>query len=429
MRSESRTRLSLVLLLYYLGIVLVLTLAPFRFKGPPNVSHMLESGGAFDLVANVLLFLPLGFLYPLTRTKEETSPIHVFLVGLMLSSTIELTQAWEPERFTSLFDVATNAAGAGLGAIVLAAVTRRIRVNARLVGRLSLEIPLIGLIYLLVPLMLVASQSAIEDSSRLIALVPLGLLGARLMSAVQRYHFGPPRVFKDRAMGGFAVGWTVLGTFPLMLHHPLAGTGFAVAIGLVTWYESSIPSLDGGERRFEAETLRSAAPYAALYFIVVAVAPLVFTFGDWSMAIGLTGSGHDPTQQMLRLLEPVASLTLLGYMLAEARGRRERAYRTIAWRLALESTAVALFVEASRGFQRGVGASAGELALMIVAGLLGGAIYHKQRAHVRWILIHRPPTPLSVAAVPAPAAARLSVLSSPAAAARRLSRFSELSRP
>ena len=388
--SPTRAGLSLVLLLYFLGIIGVITLAPFRFTRPEHIDVFLN-GGWFDIVANVFLFIPLGFLYPLTRpVEDEPSPLRVFLLGLALSAFIETTQAFEPERYTSLLDVLTNGAGAAAGALLVRAVTRRIRVNAKLVGRLSLEIPLIGLIYLLLPLLLVASLSALADSVRLLSLIPLGLLGARLMSAVQRNHFGPPGLFDDRTMGGLAGGWMVLGTFPVLLRHPLIGLSLVVVVAMTTWYESSHPAVtDRPERRFEADTLRSAVPYIAVYFVAIVFLPLALGVDSWRFEIGLTGSGSNPTEQMLRLLEPVASLTVLGYLLAEARGRRELSFRAIAGRVAIECLCVAMAIEVSRGFQQGVGASGVQLALVVAAGLLGAGMYHNQREHVRWILAHR----------------------------------------
>jgi glycopeptide antibiotics resistance protein len=396
--SPTRAGLSLVLLLYFLGIIGVITLAPFRFTSPQHLD-VLVNGGWFDIIANVLLFIPLGFLYPLTRpVEDEPSPLRVFLLGLALSAFIETTQAFEPERYSSVLDVLTNAAGAAAGALLVRAVTRRIRVNARLVGRLSLEIPLIGLIYLLLPLLLVASLSALTDSVRLLSLIPLGLLGARLMSSVQQNHFGPPGLFDTRTMGALAGGWMVLGTFPVLLRHPLIGIGLVAVVAMTTWYESSHPAATHApERRFEADALRSAVPYIAVYFAALVFLPLGSGVDRWHFEIGLTGSGSDPTEQMLRLLEPVAALTVFGYLLAEARGRRELSFRAVAGRVAVECSGVAIAIEASRGFQRGVGASGVQLALVVAAGLLGAGMYHNQREHVRWILAHRGDGPTVIA--------------------------------
>jgi hypothetical protein len=78
-------------------------------------------------------------------------------------------------------------------------------------------------------------------------------------------------------------------------------------------------------------------------------------------------------------------------VLAEARGRRELPFRAVALRIAAECAAVALVWEGSRAFQVGAGASVAQFVVMIVASLLGAAIYHHQREHIRWILIYERP--------------------------------------
>ncbi|MEO8622870.1 MAG: hypothetical protein ABI625_17490, partial [bacterium] len=87
---------------------------------------------------------------------------------------------------------------------------------------------------------------------------------------------------------------------------------------------------------------------------------------------------------------PVASTTVLAYMLAEARGRRELPYWTIAWRVAAECGALALAMEVSRGFQRQTGASVAQLSLTAAAAFVGAGIYHSQRERIRMILIRDP---------------------------------------
>jgi VanZ family protein len=388
--SRTRASLSLVLLLYFLGVIAVITLAPFRFRAPRQIT-VLFSGDAYDTITNVLLFLPLGFLYPLTRPRDdEPSPIHVFVLGALVSALIESIQLFVPRRFTSVLDVATNALGAAIGALLLRAITRRIRINARLVGRLNLESPLVGLIYLLVPLLLVASLSAVTQEARLVALLPLGMVGARLLSSVQRHHFGPAGLADTNTIVVVAGAWMVVGTFPVLIRYPVLGPSIVMLVMLTTWYETSRPLDPGGERRFEADALRSAAPYIAVYFVAIVLLPLALGVGPWRWALWLTGSRNDITQQQLRLLEPVASLTVLGYLLAEARGRLEMPFRRIVGRVAVECGLVALAIELSRGFQRATGASVSQFLLMLGAAMLGAAIYHNQREHVRWILAHRP---------------------------------------
>lgn len=379
-----------MLLLYFLGVIGVITLAPFQFLRPRQV-NVLVTGNWADAAANVLLFVPLGFLYPLTRAaREDPSPAAVFLLGALLSAAIETTQALEPARVTSLIDVVTNAAGAALGAALLAAVSRRIRVNAGLIGRLSLEIPLIGLIYLLVPLLVVASLSARQQPLRMLSVLVLGLVGARLISTVQRNHFGPSGLLDSRDATLVATGWMVLGSFPVLFSHAAAGVAIVAAVATTTWFECSRPStITSADRRFEADALRRAAPYVVAYLLVMIVLPLSAGIRAWRFRVGLAGAMNDIDAQMVGLLEPVAALTVLGYLLAEARSRRELPFRKVAARVGLECAGVALLLEASRAMQRHEAGSVVRLVLVVAAGVLGAGMYHHQREHVRWILDRR----------------------------------------
>ncbi len=80
----------------------------------------------YDIVqtaANVVLFVPLGWLaIALTRLRWW----QVTLAGLVLSTGIELGQAWlRPERFATVSDVVANTSGAAVGAVLASAVLHR----------------------------------------------------------------------------------------------------------------------------------------------------------------------------------------------------------------------------------------------------------------------------------------------------------------
>lgn len=392
--SQSRARLSLALLLYLFGIACVVTLAPFRFYIPsviPSVADIRPIGGALDVVTSALLFVPLGFLFPLTRQGREPSPFVMGVLGLVTGAAIATAQLFDAERSMSIANMVATSIGAGLGGWLLRLVNRRIRESSRLTGRLSLELPLMALIYLLVPVLVAASLSSAGDPLQMISLVPLSLLGARLISAVQEHHFGPAGLFRQRAIAGIAAGWTLLGVFPVVIRHPLVGIGLVVLVALVAAHESSLPVIHTGalERRFEAQVLRSAVPYIAVYFATAILLPLANGMTAWHVGLGLTGSDNDLAQQMIRALEPITALVALGYVLAEARGRRELRFRKVAMRIAAQCACVAFAMEGSRGFQRDAGASATQLLLMIAASVVGAGLYHHQRERVRWILIRQ----------------------------------------
>jgi len=396
--SASRAQLSRVLLFYWLGIVTVITLAPFEFSRPSTVD-VLDSGDWLGIASRAMLFVPLGFLYPLTRQGRNPGPLPVFGLGLLLGAAMAAVRPLAYRPVATTLTVVASAVGAGAGAYLLQSVNRRIWGSARLSGRLSLEIPLVALIYLILPPLLATSLSAADDSSarwfHLVSLLPLGLLGARLMSAVQENHFGPGGVFRTRSIAVVAGGWMALGVFPVLLRHPAVGIGLVVVVALATARWSSIPAVHGGarERRFEADTLRDAATYIVAFFVIATCLPLFAGLGDWRVAVGLTGFGGDLSRQLIGLLAPITSLAMLGYVVAEARGRRELPFGRVALRIAAEGAAVAFALEASRGFLRDAGASVLQFVVMIGASVLGAGIYHSQRERIHAMLIPRAAAP------------------------------------
>ncbi len=383
---QTGARLSQALFLYVLVITLIVTLAPFRFEAADTSRVMLSFVEWFELFANVLLFLPLGFLLPLTGRPALISPWQVLVAGLALSAAIELVQLFEPARYTSPVDVAANGLGAALGASCQRWISARLRVNARLVGRLSLEQPLMGLLYLLLPLLWVGSLAVGDQPLRLLGIGALGLLGARLLAALQRYHFGPAGVLGVRGVGLLAGGCMLLGAFPVAPAHPWVVAGLAVGVAGAAMHEASGRPGLRAERRFEPIALRRLAPCLVAYLAALAFVPLLYGSAEWHSGFGIPALRTPSRLEMVRLLESSAALTFLGYLLAEARGRRELPAAASLPALLTFCGGTAAVIEISSGFQSAYGASAAQTMLLTAAGLLGGWIYHAQRTHIQALL-------------------------------------------
>jgi VanZ family protein len=111
------------------AVILYGSLYPFDFYqpegGPGPLKHLVQSWaetpGRGDFVANIFLYLPLGFFGSLTVAGSgRTLPriVLVTLAGGTLSTTMELTQYYIAGRVSAADDVYANVIGTVLGAII-----------------------------------------------------------------------------------------------------------------------------------------------------------------------------------------------------------------------------------------------------------------------------------------------------------------------
>ena len=98
------------------------TITPVQRKILSLPEEYLRSNVSFvqDYTVNILGFIPVGFFFSAylvkaTRKRKAVAYLIVLLLGVGLSLLIELAQAWLPMRYSSLVDVACNAAGTVLG--------------------------------------------------------------------------------------------------------------------------------------------------------------------------------------------------------------------------------------------------------------------------------------------------------------------------
>jgi hypothetical protein len=84
-----------------------------------------------------------------------------------------------------------------------------------------------------------------------------------------------------------------------------------------------------------------------------------------------------------RALEHIAAFTLVGYVIAEVRGRADRPYGNMVRHVAAWGSGLALLLECARGLHPRYGASLLLWALAAAASIFGGWMYYLQRDHVR----------------------------------------------
>ncbi len=169
MKSSGPILLARYLALVWCSLIVYGSLHPFSGWRDTGVSpfSFLEGGWprywtAFDLLANVAVYLPLGFFLTLALNRlagRFTPPILTVVLGTALSFALESLQTWLPSRVPSNLDLACNAVGTLLGALLAHTIGQRIfprftRWQQSLIAPLDhaeLGLTLLGL-WLLVPL-------------------------------------------------------------------------------------------------------------------------------------------------------------------------------------------------------------------------------------------------------------------------------------
>jgi VanZ family protein len=404
------------LLAYSSIITLLITLAPFRFRWPSSV-EVIYVGPVFDIVANILLFVPPGFLYWLTRRpRPDASTARVFWLGFALSSGIEISQIFQPGRYPSPADVVANALGAWIGAQLCARVSQLL--NRQWIGRLGLELPLMNIVYLLVPLIWLDGLAAGSDSPRSYLTWVLGFSGAVVIAGVYRFGLKHPSIVKPYVLALAAAGWFLAASLPTFLNlgaMPLVG---CAAVAVTTFALVQLPVFGHAtERRFEFRVLKRVWPVYAAYLLVLLAWPLPDHLTRWRVGLGFLELADDPPIVIvLRLLEHFSAFTLLGYMVAESHGRREISQaRSIAWTCCWCGVAAA-GLEILRGFHPDHTASAAQGGLLLIGSAYGGWIYWRQLSRIQ--ALHGP-DPLSRLAPQAPGATAISEPERPVAPPRQ----------
>ncbi len=379
MLNTTGARLSAALLGYVTLVIALLTLNPFYLALPKQIQFSLHTSPG-DVLANIMLFLPIGFLYRLTSRRGGAS-----LAGAGISVGIETLQLFIPARTASVMDIASNALGAGLGAIIHDLLSKHIEITSNTVGRLRLETPLMGFVYLLVPLLWVNSLALGESSDRWILTTLIGVCGAIMLSDVYRQWWKHAR-FKSAVYAALSAGtWFLVGSGPNLLRiFPTLMIGIGVTLLTAALTFISRPFTD---RRFEHTTLKRVLPFFALYIFLAAVWYPLRPFEVWHGTLGFTSRLADTSlQDIYPRIEYLTAFTVLGYLSAEWRGRSEIPLARDLPRLIAIATGCALALEFLVGFQTGSGASLIRAILAAVSALFGGAIYHLLRDHVRFLL-------------------------------------------
>jgi hypothetical protein len=291
------------MLAYALAVALLATLAPFDFRLAEwrRLAVMLL---ADDVLRNLLLLFPAGFLYALA---ERGRPARALGLGLAFGLAVELAQLFLPTRHPNLIDVLANGLGAWGGA--LAEQRLRGRLARLLTDELVLELPLTGALYLLAPLLMVhalASHAALHAW----LIVLLALFAAPIAAALYRERVAHTAALSRARFVLYATSVFVIAALPALLRRPWPVLAATVVLGLALLPGLRDSRAASAQRRFEARTAGRALPWFVLYLAGLTLVPRP------------SGQAVAGNLSALRLVEACAALTVLGYLLSELSARR-----------------------------------------------------------------------------------------------------------
>ena len=363
------------LLGYIVVFELLLTLSPFHFAWPALWRIAWWSDWR-DFPANVLLFVPVGYFFILTLAPTHPRRLaYALLFGTAFSTVIEALQLFLPARVTALTDVLGNGLGAVAGAVLCNAVRRRLR--RRLPSALTLEHPLLNVVYLMVPLMWLAGIELGASPQHVWLVAPLGAVGALTLTGLWRYRFAAAAGLPRPLVALMVLAWFLIGATTALISAPLVVTQCAVgvtALALAVLYLPRPP--DPAPRRFEYKVLAAIWPVYLVYLLLQVVTPPI-SFGAFHAQLGYPLFGFD-RHIAVRVAEQIAALTLCGYLVAESCGRSRLAAPWLIVRNIALAITVALALELCHGFVPFDRASVMRWALSSLGSAFGAALYAAQ---------------------------------------------------
>ncbi len=370
---DTGRRLGTLLLGYQLIALLVIVLAPFRFGAPSGSMLQLvgpHEGLMADLALNVVLFLPAGFLLHRLR-RGRLGIVAVFGLGALASLAIEWTQLFLPGRYSTWTDVLANGIGAGLGAWGSSLVRRWVGDGAGLIGRLFLDLPLVGFTWLMIP---ACWSLALGGAAGLPATLSATVAVAFALTAAARSTSQPERPIGLRLWLVF-LAWVAVALLPLAARAPrLALVALPAGLCVLPVADFVLRAMQRIERRVEPR---------AVWITALLLLPLLVATTFPGMVPGLAAGKGAAQQAILRWLGAFAATTVLGYLLAEARGRTDRGWPAIA----TPPIVVAILLA-------GIGARGGDplrAALpAAISAALGALLFERQRAHIVALRLARP---------------------------------------
>lgn len=366
-----------LLIALVVAAILAFTLWPFEFS-TEQVGHFGWQASLSDAIANIALFLPLGFLLRLFR---QGSPgrwgLPELLVGAALSLAVESAQLYLPVRQSQYADILCNAGGSWLGALLAGFAIRQLALPRG--NRLPDAAPVLLLaLLLLTPLAWLNAPGIAPRPAPLASLLPLILAGGIAIGVLGGLLREDGYDLAPGASSMIAMGWSGLALLPYIEKQPEGVLASALLLGTTA---PMLHWLTGRRLAGQGAVLPSATRPVLTLLVTLYLLTHLFllagaTWQAWHWHIALL-----PDLDKSRGVSVVANLgtfVLLGYLLARHRGRRARW-----WRPCLQATGLGALLVLVSGWLPRPALSALELALLPACWGIGVLLNEALQGHRR----------------------------------------------
>ncbi|KAA3617316.1 MAG: VanZ family protein [Calditrichaeota bacterium] len=364
--------LGTALFAYMLIIILVITLAPFRYHVPQKLA-IFWFWDVKEVLQNIFLFTPFGFLiHSIIGEKSRFYLAKVYLLGLALSSFIEFNQFFIYTRMTSLIDIAANSFGSLVGAFFYVQFKKRL---SKASGKIILEIPLMNLLFLLIPLLWLSSLAIGKEVQRIWLILPLGLMGAILISEIYLNRIYSKTYFNRILFFLFFFAWFIISTFPALVEFPKTILAFClICVAFIAVRFLLQKQKMASEQRFELRTLIKIVPLYCFYIIILNRWPIRSFDSNYSFSfVQPELFSTSDLDFIIRTIQLFSSFTIVGYTLYQYINRRKP--RNITAKLIFSLLAISMIIEMPRGFNPSQVAVFTNIFFNFFWGLFGALIY------------------------------------------------------
>lgn len=399
-RQAVRESLGIPLAAYLTLIIVLATLAPFRLGWEPRFFNPLDTKQFTsililrDIVGNILVFIPIGFIFRLCLDRNQKSWSSIFWAAL-LSISVELLQMFFPPRVTSVVDVATNILGAVIGRFAFDCVDWLLRWRG--IQGLTLELPLAGVFYLLIPVFGLNSRLTQQEPDRVWLALCLGIVGGIVVATIAHHRLVPSRPWTWLHVLVFVALWFIVSMSPAFFYSPRPSIVrclivLGTTLGVVYLAQKIRGPAYGKSRRFEEKCLRRVLPVYLLYLLGSALSPwqpLALPW-HWRRWFDHLTPLYDlvPLDGVFLLVEAGTSFTLFGFMIAGLRGRVRETRLSMFVAVTCYCGLVVATLEVLRGFHPLHHASIAHAGLTMGAALLGAYLYRMHQRTV-WRILGR----------------------------------------